>query len=291
MARRARNAVRKPFLYFAILITSLTTILTMSLQANDVDGTWKDLLLKAQRASTEHDLAGAEQLYQKALHEAERFGVNDARVATTVAGLGSVFHMEKKLAEAEEALRRALSILDGGVTAESQDVADLDFKLGLVMADQGKPAAAFLLFNKSLSILAKQVGGQSLQAAAVHCAIGETHMSLRAWSDAEAPLARCAELREADGGVLNAGLGDALFSLAIVYEKQGKFVQADPRYKLAEKIREYTLGITSPQFADVLESHARLLKTMGRAKDAERDLTLASAIRRREKKPVAENVK
>jgi tetratricopeptide (TPR) repeat protein len=252
--------------------------------AQDAASAWQDFYIRAQHAAGSHDYAAAEQAFRQALHEAERFGANDSRVASTLNGLGLVYKDAKRYPEADAAFRHALDILDGGATAGSVDVADIDFSLASVLIDQGRPQAAIPLLDKSLSIYEQLTGGQSVKSASAQCAIGEAWLSMKAWSDAESPLKRCADLREADGGVLSAALGDALYSLATVYEKQGRYALAEPRYKLAEKIRESTLGITSPAFAQALESHAALLKTMGRDKEAARDAALAAAIRRGERK-------
>lgn len=240
--------------------------------------------MKGQRAAVAHDPVTAEPFLQKALHEAERFGTNDNRVGTTLASLGPVLRDLKRYPDAEAALRRALTIIDFADSGETQEVADLSFNLASVLVEEGKQTAAIPIFIRSLGIFQRQGGGESLKTAAVQCAIGDAYRSLKAYADAEEPLKRCAESREADGGVLNAGLADALYSLAIVYEKLGKYALADPRYKLAEKIREKTLGIMSPAFAQVLESHAALLKMMGRDKEASQDAALAAAIRRHEHK-------
>ncbi|MES1260613.1 MAG: tetratricopeptide repeat protein [Acidobacteriota bacterium] len=248
--------------------------------AQDAATAWQDLYLRAQRAAGAHDYAAAEQAFQQALHEAERFGRNDSRVASTLNGLGLVYKDAKRYPEADTALRRALEILEGGATAGSVDVADITFTLASVLVEQGRQQAAIPLFGQSLSIYEQVTGGQSVKSASAHCAIGEAYLALKAWSDAERPLKRCADLREADGGVLSPALGDALYNLALVYEKEGRYALAEPRYRLAEKIRESTLGITSPAFAQALEAHAALLKLMGRDKEAARDETLAAAIRR-----------
>jgi hypothetical protein len=63
-------------------------------------------------------------------------------------------------------------------------------------------------------------------------------------------------------------------------EKEGKYALADGAFKMAEKIRERTQGITSPALAETLEAHAALLKEMGRDLDAEKDLKIANAIRK-----------
>lgn len=249
--------------------------------AQDVDSVWQNLLIQAQHAATAHDYAEAEHLFQSALHEAERFGPNDSRVASTLNGLGLAYKDAKRLTDAEAAFRRALAILAAGNAEETQAAADIDFSLASVLTESGKPSSALPLLAKSLSIYEKQTGGQSLKSASVQCAIGDVYRSVKAWSDAEGPLRRCAQIREAERGVLDADVGEAVYSLAIVYEKEGKYALAEPRYRLAEKIRESTQGITSPSFAQALESHAALLKVMGRDQEAAHDAALAAAIRRR----------
>jgi len=97
-------------------------------------------------------------------------------------------------------------------------------------------------------------------------------------------LKRCADIREADGGIDNAELADALHSLALTYAGDGKYALAEPRFKLAEKIRESKLGLTSPLLAQTMEDHAAMLRTLRRTKEAERLMLLSAAIRRSEKK-------
>src|SRR5215469_1782895 len=49
-----------------------------------VDDTWKNLLIQGTQLSADkHDNAQAEQVFMRALHEAERFGQNDVRVGAT----------------------------------------------------------------------------------------------------------------------------------------------------------------------------------------------------------------
>ena len=72
--------------------------------------------------------------------------------------------------------------------------------------------------------------------------------------------------------------------LRMVYVGQGKYTRAEPEFKLTEKIRERTLGLTSPVLAQTMEDHAALLKSMGRNAEADKLIVLASAIRRTQKK-------
>jgi tetratricopeptide (TPR) repeat protein len=253
-------------------------------RADDVDSVWKDLMVKAQHAATSQDYAQAEQTYQRAIKEAERFGAADSRVVATLTNFGALYQTEKKTADAVSMYQRAITILESGEVDENSQYADLNLKMGSLLVESGKAYDALPHFRKSLSIFSRREGGDSLSAAAAHCAYGEAYRDLRNWAEAERSLKRCAEIREGDGGIMNEALGDAVYSLALVYEKEGKYALADPRFKLAEKIREKTLGIMSPGFADVLESHAAMLKSLGRQKEASQDAALAAAIRRHQSK-------
>jgi tetratricopeptide (TPR) repeat protein len=159
-------------------------------------------------------------------------------------------------------------------------VANVNYDIGWVLMDMGKHAEALPFLEKSRSGFERLFGSNSVKIASVSCMIGDTERALKRWNEAEEPLKLCAQIREANGGIFSAELGDAVNSLADVFRKQGKYALADPEYKLAEKIRERALGMMSPAFADTLEAHATLLKEMGRDKDAEKDAKLAAAIRR-----------
>ncbi|MES1260612.1 MAG: tetratricopeptide repeat protein [Acidobacteriota bacterium] len=251
---------------------------------DDPDDAWKNLVMQALSAAGAGDYGKAEQVFQKALHEAERFGPGDPRVGATLNSVGLVYKAEKRYTEAEASFRRSLAILEKAYGYQSIDVANINFNIATVLSEQGKAPAALPFLEKSLAGYRRQLGPQSLKTASVLCMIGDAHRLMRDWAQAEGPLKQCAATREANGGVFNGELGDALLSLAIVYDNQGKYALADPRFRLAEKIREKTLGIMSPGLADVLEIHSAMLKKMGREVESAKDAALAAAIRRNEHK-------
>lgn len=249
--------------------------------AGTTEDTWKNLILQGTyQAVDAHDNAKAEQTFQKALHEALRFGPADVRVGATENRLGMVFRDEKKFADAEGAFRKALGIFDDVYGSDSIDVANIDYNLGSLLLEQGKAPQAMEFLQKCYETYRKQFGETGLKTAAALCMIGDSYRLQKAWREAEMPLKRCASIREQDGGVLNADFGEAENSLALVMEKEGKYALADGAFKMAEKIRERTQGITSPALAETLEAHAALLKEMGRDLDAEKDLKIANAIRK-----------
>jgi tetratricopeptide (TPR) repeat protein len=250
--------------------------------AQESDDQWKALVMQALYSAGSNDFAKAEQLFQRALQEAGKFGSGDARVGTTLNSLGLVYKSERKFSEAEASFRKALAILEHAYGYDSIDVANVNFNIATVMVEQGKSGLVFPYLEKSLPAYQRQLGPQSLKAATVFCMIGDAHKSLKEWQEAEASLKQCADIRESQTGVVSSDLGDALFSLAQVLERQGKYGQAEPRYRLAEKIREKTSGIMSPALAEALEAHSAVLKAMGKEAEAAKDSALASAIRRNE---------
>jgi tetratricopeptide (TPR) repeat protein len=251
---------------------------------DDPDDAWKNLVMQALSSAGSGDYGKAEQIFQKALREAERFGPGDPRVGATLNSVGLVYKAEKRYAEADTSFRRSLAILEKVYGYQSIDVANINFNIATVLSEQGKSPAALPFLERSLVGYQRQLGPQSLKAASVLCMIGDAYKSAKDWTGAEGPLKQCAAIREANGGVFNAELGDALFSLAVVYDNEGKYALADPRFHLAEKIREKTLGIMSSGLADVLETHSVMLKKMGRDVESGKDAALAAAIRRNEHK-------
>ena len=94
------------------VVSGAVCVLTLAsfASAQNADDAWKDLIVKATYSADAGDSGKAEQTFQQALHEAERFGADDARVGTTLNDLGQVYRKEKKFADAENAYRRASAI-------------------------------------------------------------------------------------------------------------------------------------------------------------------------------------
>src|SRR4051812_11047031 len=104
-----------------LLIAALTFSSGLA-TAQQVEDAWKDLVMSGLYAAGEKDNVKAEQQLLKALKEAEHFGAGDVRVGTTLNSLGLVYRAQKKLAEAESAFRRSLTILDNTYGPDSIDV-------------------------------------------------------------------------------------------------------------------------------------------------------------------------
>jgi tetratricopeptide (TPR) repeat protein len=253
-------------------------------QQADEDDVWKSIFMRGLNAASANDYVKAEQIFQQALKEAERFGPDDARVGTTINTLGLVYRSEKKYGEAEAEYRHALTILEKAYGDDSIEAGNVNFNLATIMFDQGHQPSAMPFLQRALPVYEAMLGPDSLKTASVLCMIGDSFRVSKDFKGAEDPLRRCADIRESNGGMQNSELADALQSLALTYQGEGKYALAEPRFTLAEKIREKTLGITSPLLAQTMEDHAALLRQMGRDKEAARLETISTAIRRSEKK-------
>jgi tetratricopeptide (TPR) repeat protein len=262
----------------AILISALPA------RAQQADEAWKKLFTQSMYFAGAKDYAKAEETLVSALHEAERFGTSDLRVASTENTMGLVYLAQNKFGEAEAAYRRALVIFEQAYGSDSIDVANVDFNIATVMFDQGHQAEAMPYIQKARGTYESLLGGTSLKTASALCMEGDADRVTKNFTAAEGLLRRCGDIRESDGGMQNTELADALYSLALVYVGQGKYGLAEPRFKLAEKIRESTLGLTSPLLAETMEAHAALLKSMGRNEEADKLIVLSAAIRRNQKK-------
>ncbi len=71
----------------------------------------------------------------------------------------------------------------------------------------------------------------------------------------------------------------SLSSLAKLYQRQGKYAEAQPLFQRALAIREKALGPEHPNVAFMLESYAELLRETGRTVEAGELEKRAKAIR------------
>jgi tetratricopeptide (TPR) repeat protein len=276
--RKACSTVRR------FLTGALCCALLAGFAAAQVDDSaWQRAIVAGVQAAGAHNYAGAEEQLLTAVHLAQGFGGFDARLGSTLNTLGLVYREEKKYSEAEAAYKRAAIIMQT-LYGDGTDFANVNFNIANVMVDAGRAAEALPYIEKTLATYERLFGSKSIKIAAALCLQGSAFRALKRYPEAEGPLRRCGDIREASNGLINGEVADALYTLAQVYVGEGKFAAAEARFKLVEKIREQTAGITSPLLADALEQHAAALKSLGRRPEAEKLLAMASAIRKSEGK-------
>ncbi len=279
------SGLRPPvFRLLPALVTLVLLARVPAANAQETEDLWKDLETQGQRAAANNEYAQAELNFVKAVHEAERFGLDDWRVGSTLESLGQVYTAEKKFGEGESAFRRALEITEKADGDDSGDGANVTFDIANLMYDAGRQTEALTWARRAVSRYENVSDGTTEHIAAAFCLLGDSLRTMKNFIDAEEPLRHCADIREKEGGIDSVELADALNSLALTYAGERKYALAETRFKLVEKIRENKLGLTSPLLARTMEDHAAVLRMMGRSKDAERLTMLSAAIRRNEKK-------
>jgi tetratricopeptide (TPR) repeat protein len=258
--------------------------LLLAAATDNPDQVWQNLVAEGQQQTAAGQFAKAEQTLQKAIHEAERFGAGDWRVAVAAQDLGHVYAAQHRTGDAEAAYRRALLIFERADGMDSIEAAHVDFDLARVTFAAGRSVDALLLARKALPAYETSLGAQDLQTAAVMCLIGDSLRVIKNFRDSEEPLEHCAAIREQSAGIDSTAVADASHSLALVYMEERKYTAAEARFRLVEKIRENRLGLTNPALAQTFEDHAEMLHRTGSDKEGARLRVLAAAIRRSSRK-------
>ncbi|MGE5754956.1 MAG: tetratricopeptide repeat protein, partial [Planctomycetaceae bacterium] len=107
------------------------------------------------QAYQEGRLDEAETRLRAAEKEAEGFGANDPRLATTLDHLSWVLCTEGKSAEAEPLAKRALALREQALGGEHPDVVKSLNTLACLYDMEGKPAEAKPLYERCLALAEK----------------------------------------------------------------------------------------------------------------------------------------
>ena len=123
-----------------------------------VGSPWESNNEAGMEAYRQGNYAEAERQWLSALQEAENFGPEDPRLATSLNNLGELYRAQGKYAEAEPLSRRALAIDEKALGSEHPDVATDLNNLALLSYNQGKYAEAETLNQRALAIREKALG-------------------------------------------------------------------------------------------------------------------------------------
>ena len=119
---------------------------------------WDKYLADGAKAFEQHRYDEAEKWLKAALNEAEGFGSNDPRLATTLDDLAEVYHAQGKDAEAEPLYKRSLAISEKNHGRTHPEVAASLDNLADLYAAEGKDAEAEPLYKRSLVIWERTLG-------------------------------------------------------------------------------------------------------------------------------------
>jgi tetratricopeptide (TPR) repeat protein len=119
---------------------------------------WQRAIEDAKAAYRQKDYDRSGQLLQTALHEAEKFGADDPRLAVTLHNLANLAAVQGKSAEAEPLARRALAILEKVRGPDHSQTAVVRLGLADLLAAQGKDVEAEADYRGALRAFEKVLG-------------------------------------------------------------------------------------------------------------------------------------
>ena len=140
------------------LLAGVLCLLLWPVSSAAQETSWEKFMEAAGKAYQQADYAEAEKLLKAALKEAENFGPDDQRLATSLSNLAVLYKTQGKYAQAEPLYQRSLAIREKVLGSEHPDVGLSLNNLAELYRTQGKYAEAEPLYQRALTILTKSVG-------------------------------------------------------------------------------------------------------------------------------------
>jgi tetratricopeptide (TPR) repeat protein len=157
-----------------------------------------------------------------------------------------------------------------GVAAGGENLAWLLRAGGVYLWNRGRFAEAEPLFERSLAIREKSLGGEHPDVAHSLNSLAILYKDQGRLAEAESLYKRALAIWEKSLGGDHPDLAAWLNNLAILYVNQGRFVEAEPLHERALAILEKSLGGEHPRVASSLTNLASLYWYRGRVAEAER---------------------
>jgi tetratricopeptide (TPR) repeat protein len=148
-----------------LLLWVIVAILSVPGVSWGQDTLWNTWRHGGLQALHEGRLADAERLLTAALEQAEKYGLDDLRVADAANDLAVVYANSGKPLEAELLFSRALAIGEKGLGADHPGVGATVQNLGILYATQERYREAEPLLKRSLAINLKEYGGKHARTA------------------------------------------------------------------------------------------------------------------------------
>lgn len=214
-------------------------------------------------------LPDALDMYRRVLDlEEERYGANDLHLVETLDDIGGLLSEADRIPEAIPFLQRSLDIRRNTLGETHASVAHGLEALAGALARRDRFAEAQPLYLRALECRTRTAGSGSAEAADVLSALGVCLYRMGAVADAEDAFRRELSIRDALAPE-GAAAALALSNLAQIAAEGGRHVEAETDYRRAIRIRYKVLGKSDAATLASMQAYAKLLRAMGRSKDAE----------------------
>lgn len=211
-----------------------------------------------------------EALYLRALYIGEQaLGAEHARVAYALNGLGLLYWVQGRNAEAEPLYQRALHIREQALGAEHPLMASTLHNLANVYWMQGKHQEAALLYQRALDIGEQAWGPEHPRIVSLLNGLANLYQEQGKYAQAELLQQRALQIGEKTLGSEHPYVAYPLNNLADLYREQGKYDQVELLYKRALQIWEHTVGPEYPLVSYPLSGLAGLYREQGKYEEAE----------------------
>ena len=212
---------------------------------------------------------------QAALKEAETFGSQDPRLATSLHNSGELYTRLERYAEAEGFLQRAFTIREK--VLEDSETARTIYAMARLNHSRGNKDKAESLYRQSLSIREKVLGRDHPDVAQSLSGLASALSSKRI-AEAERLARRSLSIREKALGENHPDVAESLSSLTEVILEIGKPSEVESYLQRAITIRESSLGRSHPQLAESLVNLGVFYDKRGQCRDAEAPMRRAMTI-------------
>jgi tetratricopeptide (TPR) repeat protein len=135
---------------------------------------------------------------------------------------------------------------------------------------QERHDAAEQFYRRAIDIKVKHLGAQHIVVARSLNNLARLYYQLNRFNEAEPLTKKCVEIYAKIFGTEHPDYATALHNLGTLYHIQVRFKDAEPLYRQALSIRQKTLGPDHPETKGLGRSLANLLRSTGRAQEADR---------------------
>jgi tetratricopeptide (TPR) repeat protein len=237
ISKRGGTSVLWPTLFLLVNIASVLGNPSL-LDPRGTAARWERFIADGETAYQAGRYTEAEKHWMSALKEAEEFGEQDPRLATSLNNLGLLYHAQGKYAQAEPLHHRALATYRKALGLEHPYVAtSLDNLAGLYRA-QGRYTEAAPRYQRSLAIREKALGPDHPDVAQSLNNLAWLYHDQGKYAQAEPLYQRSLAIWEKALGPEHPEVATGLENYAVLLRKMDRNDQADKLEARAQAIRE-----------------------------------------------------
>ena len=193
--------------------------------------------------------------------------------------LGTVYYHLGRFREAEPLLETALSLRRDVLPSKDPELAESLRANALFLRAMTRYDEAEKLLLESLQIVESTYGADSLESARQLIDLSGIDQDRGDWLSAEARLVRAVTILEGHPDAVEVGLTDALYDLALLFRKSGRYSEAQRIFERCMELDTAEFGPRSHQVAGDLAELSGMAMRQGQGEEAERLARLSLEIR------------